>query len=106
MSLLLCDRRTLLRLDVRETDIPCAVRTVSAGLWLRIAIHASTRQLHAFFLMPVPPRTFFLFAVPDTKVDQERNEQKTYDRKESSEDRIRFFAAQAIHAFWMSAGTS
>lgn len=103
LSPLLCERRNSLRFTIRETETSCAVRTVSTGLWTRIAVHAPTRQLRAIFLMSGLPRTPFYFVVPDTKVDQKRYEQKTHDCEDGPGNRIRFFAAQAIHAFWMNA---
>ena len=64
-------------------------------------MRSSARQLHSIFLVRILPRTPSLFTVSDAQVDQQRQKHKADDRKDGSDDRIRFFAAQTVEAFWM-----
>ena len=65
------------------------------------------RQLDSLFLAAAvtPPLGEVPSAPPHQQVEQERYEQEGYDREEGSDDRVGFFAAQAIKALGMDAGT-
>ena len=55
--------------------------------------------------MSILSLTLSPFVLPNAQVNQEGYEEKPYDGKERPNNRIRFFAAQTIHAFWMDART-